>query len=803
MNSSSINTLRNYKTPKCIEMKGGEKPISINDFTSNIVCPYTCESFVSPKSGWSLVLIYHQNNGFKINEILNELHNVVGKSFFLPIAYTRNKFVDYFLIKNQNDALREMCKNKLQIQLKGWKLPIVVKIEVSAYAEGHIRPKKNVSMYLQRKIKETTSGILDLSRLSEEQEFVDMCFSLRNKGICRIFFDELNSIRSIKSNSEFRGLKLCNNSIGSLDEFQKLHNLKNIEILDLSGNEIMDANELVNLRSFNLKKLNIVGNCCNNYPNLEDKIQKFFPNLKQFNNKLLFNAEIAPNTECGNKEISNFSDGILVKSDNVNGLRNRIDNLIIENCWHQVILLHNKRFSEQEILDELSSNLLKDVHFYPCYYKRLDNRDEFFLCRNSNALKRLFRVGLKIQIPQNPFTIDVELRLNVAQYKEGEINWINKIKNALLLRIKNDILNLNNFPNDPTFSKMIVLMNSDATIDYVMQQAKIFNPNIKKINIEHCKIFSKSLDDNLYTFPKLKTLNIKHNSIKSLEGFKKSAYIEELYLDGNPICNQPLYEYIKHVCNHFTNLKYLDGRKLSKDNCMVSYQNYLISENLYTVAGTFVENFFNLWDSFERKTKLLNFYNENSIFTLTILYEFDESIVTMPFDKTYIRIQKIVKYSRNLLKISNMSQAGSNVYVGREKIRNVFGDFAASKHDFRVLTIDVPYFDKGEGIFLVVVTGIFEEFETSSDEIALPFSFMRSFIIKLINGNYVILNDKLVLTSPVKAQVDTLYERKKIASKSDVQELCCELLPNEREDHSLKIEMLNRLTKCSKNFCKK
>lgn len=786
-------------------MKGSDMSIIVNDSTVNVYTPLDCERFCAPQmNGFSLISVYHQGLPFTKSEIINGFYEAVQEAFFIPMAYTQDKYIDYFLVKNQNDAMRELVKNKLQIQVRDWKLPLLIKVEICVSKEGHIKPRKTFGTFVIRKVKENSAvGILELNEIQKEPEFVDMYVSLRNLGVSRMLFDEINSIRGIKSSSNFRAIKLCNNEMQSLEPFKRLFDFKNIEILDISNNNISDVNEFNNLTGMHLNEIIVNNNPCTNDPQFDQIVQKILPNLKTLNSKLIFSfTNLMGSIQNGNNEIPIVGDGTLIKSDNFMKFRNRIEKLVNEKYWTQITLFHNKRYTVQEIMKELSSNLLKEVHFYPCYLKRMDNHDEFYLYKNFDAIRILFLNGLKIQMPKNSFTINVHIRLNVAEYREGEVNWSSKISGVLKTRIKDDILDLNDFPRDPEFSKLTVLLNSSKTLDYVLTLAKRINPNITRINAENCNITNCKGFECLLSFSKLTALNLRNNSIKSLEDFNKCTLINEIYLDGNQICSKSSCDYIGHIRENFKEIVYVDGHRIYEQNSIVTHQNYLINKNAYVVVNAFVDYFFNLWDSFERsKVRLL--YTDSSVFTMSVNYEFDEKNSSMSFAQIYPRIQNHMKFQRNLLKLSDMNSVASKVHIGMNDIAMVFNDMSRTRHDFSTFTVDVPFFSEEQKKIGLIVSGLFEEFLYNTDDYSLPFSFTRSFLFDVIDGNFIIKNDQLLLRQPTAAQMAMLRSVHRVATKNDVKEQCRVLLPSDFENQALKLAVFQKLTECSKNYCKK
>jgi nuclear RNA export factor len=270
-------------------------------------------------------------------------------------------------------------------------------------------------------------------------------------------------------------------------------------------------------------------------------------------------------------------------------------------------------------------------------------------------------------------------------------------------------------------------------------------------------------------------------------------------LDGNPICNQSPVAYIESVCNNFPSLEWLDGCRVQKGNSLVTFQNYLVSIDVYTVVDEFLKHFFTLWDSFERP-QLKAMYKNNSIVTTCMNYEYNKERETLPFTEIYPRVQKFISFSRNLKKIMDLSKSFTNVFIGVDNINRLFNDLPKSRHDLTNCNIDVPYFDREKLQMVIVVSGFMEELTTEK-----PFllAFTRTFTIASKNCEFYITNDQMLFRSPTEMQREAHSKNFESAKYEDLVENCKELLPTEMEEKTLKLVMLQELTKCKKEFCLK
>lgn len=801
--------LSNFNSPHRIESSANDSPIILNQFCAKVFHPLNCDTFLQSNlasTAWHQVLIYTDTDLVNKEEIIEEIYKTIDGSLILPISYRREKNLDYFFVHGQDAAIKKLIEKKLQIQVKGYVLPILVKLNIAQYYEGNTRPTRSLLNIIKRKIL-AASGfkLLDFSCIQKEPELSEIYISFKNKAVFNMFLSQLNSMKEAKAN--IRALKFDENEIQSLEPFSKLYDFRSLRILSLSKNNVTDINELQYLKTLRLEELYVEDNFGFNQTKpllikYEKKIQETLTTLKKVNgvplSSAFMEATIGENS-TENEDILNVGDGISITQNNMISYRTRFDRDLKDNCWHLVTFIHHRRFNFQQIMNELVSNVLSKSYFYPCYLKHLSDRDEFFVYKNKEALKILFDSGLKVKMSRSSFTVDVHLRLNVAEHNGNEIFWVSKIIGAVTKRIRDNTLNLNGFPESADFQKIVVPMSS-PTLDFIVSQAKKLNLNIKRIDVEHCNITSCDGFQYIFTLPKLTTLNLRNNKISDLAGLKKNTMIKEIYLDGNEICNKSPMDYVAHISHYLPQLELIDDHKIQKEFHLINFQNYLVSREVYPIVAEFIRVYFELCDSFDR-LKLLEMYGEKAIFSMSIYYEHNQEHSNLSFGQIYPRVQALVKINRNLSKISNMNQYADNIFIGKD-IQKFFNIILRTKHKMSTFTIDVPMQDIKNKLLLITVGGVFEEIITESTGASLAYGFSRSFLIKSNDSEFKILNDQLLILSPSVAQLEAMKQHEVVQEK-DIMRECKDLMPNEAEENSLKLIMLQELTECTKEYCYK
>lgn len=509
----------------------------------------------------------------------------------------------------------------------------------------------------------------------------------------------------------------------------------------------------------------------------------------------------------GNDPIPQIEDGIPIRGDVRKGhdfshLKTIFSSYRNDSMWTQVMVHHGNAFTWEEILDEIIPSLNNNP-FFPCYYKRFDKHDEFYLYRNFDALSTMMMNNLEYDVPGKK-KLTLSFRMNAAKFNDGQVDWFRKIRYVLTKRIQNNILELNDFVNDPEFEKLTICMGLKSTLEFILENVKKQNSQIVRINA--CRNGIKNLDGlqglTLTYYGKLQTLDLRENKISDLAGVNLTSSIKELMLDGNPICEKfsSPREYIAIARKFFTELEWLDGYHLNQVLDLCTIQNYLVTRDAYTIAEEFVKTFFPIYDSFERH-RLLDIYDEKSLFTLSVHYEVDKNQLANQDSNIFHRIQKYTKLSRNISTTSDMTRASNNVMCGNTIIRKVFDELPKTNHDFTTFCIDVPQSDSR--MTIITVSGIYSESGGSLNESALLLGFVRTFILRPGNNNtYTISNDQVFIHNPSQTQKEkATVSNIKLDNQKNLEKMCVDLMPTEMEEKEMKLIMYRELTQLKVDEC--
>lgn len=465
-----------------------------------------------------------------------------------------------------------------------------------------------------------------------------------------------------------------------------------------------------------------------------------------------------------------------------------------DHFWTQVNIHHYNAFPQEQLIEDIVEKLVFNQAFFPCYYKRYNKRDEFYLCRNFDAITQLMMNDLEHEMVKR--NIDFTLQLDIAKFEYGQVDWFYKINYVLSKRIIANVLDISQFASDPEFTRIVVPMVSKFTLSFIIEHSKKQNNNITKIVAQNNGIKSLEGFQHLHMLTKLSTLDLRNNLISSLDGISQTSSVTELMLDGNPLCGlfDTTHAYVSDVCKKFPNLEWLDGHRVSLSLEMATLQNFIVVRDAYTISEEFVKTFFPIYDSFERD-RLLQIYERKAIFTLSSLYNIDR--IGGQSD-AFQRIQKYTRFSRNVKVIANMTQACDKVFVGVTNIKQVFSELPKSNHDFKSFCIDVPMFDP-QRMVIITVSGVFEEQAQTLNERSFMLGFTRSFVLVPSGDNsYSIANDQLFIHDPPFMAISTGIHP---TSDNNLENVYKDLKPTEFEEKKTKMILFQNLTELKKEEC--
>ncbi|XP_032683764.1 nuclear RNA export factor 1-like [Odontomachus brunneus] len=423
-----------------------------------------------------------------------------------------------------------------------------------------------------------------------------------------------------------------------------------------------------------------------------------------------------------------------------------------ESDWYKICIPFGHKYEKDYVLRNLLNYMAPEA-FIPITYKVMDNSAIFYVDdqKAANALANCDRKitmtdGFKLQIRVKPgfpqFEIDDKLK--------------ERLKQAMGKRYiaETNALDLSKFHQDVdlvadyfcALFRPVMLM---AVLDIVGEHI----PTLEALNLEGNKLhIIQGLGILNKKFPKLKILYIGDNKIREMHQIDvlKDLKLEELRLNGNPVCKKyksRQTDYVSDVRKRFPKLMRLDGTELPRPivfdvvdeaaKAPSSQRIFASSAKAHEVASRFLQQYFMIFDSDNRQS-LLNAYNEQACFSLTITY-------------THAKLNGYLTENRNLFRVNDTSKRMKLLKTGKLPVVSFLSEMPQTKHLLDSFTMDITL--PTPTMMFVTLTGYFQEVNSKEEPIRY---FNRTFIIIPEGAGYCICNEQLHISQPTDAQLKQL-----------------------------------------------
>lgn len=207
--------------------------------------------------------------------------------------------------------------------------------------------------------------------------------------------------------------------------------------------------------------------------------------------------------------------------------------------WHQVIVYHNGKFSQTDIIETLFEAISPN-EMIPCYYTPESATDSFFVRDCFDALEALFDKKLRVKTATGEF-LALTLRMRVCDIKETHMDPSKVIQSVVEKNydIMNQTLNLDRFENNELLQDILCRISVPRILSIILIYASRRYANmVHKLNLAynglktargmHPVIWMKNVVE-------LDLSNNKIEDIKQIESIPKKN-ITALTLEGNPMC---------------------------------------------------------------------------------------------------------------------------------------------------------------------------------------------------------------------------------------------------------------------------
>ncbi|XP_019647903.1 PREDICTED: nuclear RNA export factor 1-like isoform X2 [Branchiostoma belcheri] len=425
-----------------------------------------------------------------------------------------------------------------------------------------------------------------------------------------------------------------------------------------------------------------------------------------------------------------------------------------EDGWHKITVLQGKRNDKNWLLNTLQK--MCPVPFQPTEYRFDKNNVVFYVPDKATAdgltgisRKIKTREGIKLVVLSRPETPE-SIRLVNKTTMEAI-----KLCMAKRFDATTSALNLSNLFGDIELQAqdIRVALSRKMYMNSVIAIIKENVPVIEHLDMSNNRLFHLGdLADLVSVRKGVKYLNLSHNELKSeFELDKiKDWKLDELWLDGNPVCNhfKEQSAYISAVRKRFPKVARLDGHELPPPIAFDLESNTALPETKGSnfdnndmcrkIIMDFLEKYFIVYDSEDRQG-LLEAYHDQAYFSLCVF-----SPLNAPH---YQRksLQDFSRDSRNLLFVRDLSQRVKYLKHSRLNVVAFLNELPHTQHDPNSFVIDVGV--AMNSLMCFTVSGLFREVVSKSGGNPPIRSFSRVFTAVPAAQGLCIVNDMMTISA--------------------------------------------------------
>ncbi|XP_008586685.1 PREDICTED: nuclear RNA export factor 2-like [Galeopterus variegatus] len=430
--------------------------------------------------------------------------------------------------------------------------------------------------------------------------------------------------------------------------------------------------------------------------------------------------------------------------------------------WFKVTIPYGRNYDKTWLMNSIQSQC--SVHFSPVDFHYVKNRAQFFV-QDASTASALKDVSYKICGEKNQ-KICVFVSPSAVPYSV----W-NKLKPEQVEQLKltmnkrynvyQQALDLQKLRFDPDLvgHDIDIILNRRNCMAAALQIIERDFSELLSLNLRNNKLYRlDGLSDIIEKAPKVKILNLSKNELKSVWELDKlkGLKLEELWLDGNPLCRTfpDRSAYVSAIQDYFPKLLRLDGQDLYTPIIIDSdipelikpcTENYQGSETIKSLVLQFLEQYYFIYDSGDRKD-LLAAYHDEACFSLTI-----------PFNLKHPAPGSFCKYfkdDRNMKKVKDP-------YLRRQLLKHTKRDIVDSlsvlpktQHDLSSFMVDMCI--QTDTMLCFTVNGVFKEVEGKSKGSVRAFT--RIFItIPGSNSSLYITNDDLIVRNASPNEIQSSF----------------------------------------------
>uniref|UniRef100_A0A8B9VM75 Nuclear RNA export factor 1 n=1 Tax=Anas zonorhyncha TaxID=75864 RepID=A0A8B9VM75_9AVES len=302
--------------------------------------------------------------------------------------------------------------------------------------------------------------------------------------------------------------------------------------------------------------------------------------------------------------------------------------------WFKITIPYGKKYDKTWLLSSIQN--LCSVPFTPVEFHYDHNRAQFYV-EDATTASALKQVSRKITDRDNYKVVIIINSSAPPQSLQNELKpeEIEQLKLCMSKRYDGSqrALDLKSLRVDPDLvsQSIDVVLNQRSCMLVVLRIIEENIPELQSLNLSSNKLYR--LDDLAELAQKaagLKILDLSRNELKSERDLDKvkGLKLEELWLDGNPLCDafRDQATYVSSVRERFPKLLRLDGHELpppiafdveAPTTLPPCKGSYFGSDDLKALVLRFLQQYYSIYDSSDRQG-LLDAYHDGACCSLSI-----------------------------------------------------------------------------------------------------------------------------------------------------------------------------------------
>ncbi|XP_057256225.1 nuclear RNA export factor 1 [Pezoporus wallicus] len=416
--------------------------------------------------------------------------------------------------------------------------------------------------------------------------------------------------------------------------------------------------------------------------------------------------------------------------------------------WFKITIPYGKKYDKSWLLSSIQN--LCSVPFTPVEFHYDHNRAQFYV-EDATTASALKQVSRKITDRDNYKVVIVINASAPPQSLQNELKpeEVEQLKLCMSKRYDGSqrALDLKSLRGDPDLvaQSIDVVLNQRSCMLVVLRIIEDNIPELQSLNLSSNKLYR--LDDLSELAQKaagLKILDLSRNELKSERELDKvkGLKLEELWLDGNPLCDafRDQSSYISSVRERFPKLLRLDGHELpppiafdveAPTTLPPCKGSYFGSDDLKVLVLRFLQQYYSIYDSSDRQG-LLDAYHDGACCSLSIPFG--------PQNPPRNSLNEYFKDSRNVKKLKDPTMRFKLLKHTRLNVVAFLNELPKTQHDINSFMVDICA--QTNTLLCFAVHGIFKEVDGKSRDSVRAFT--RMFIaVPAGNTGLCIVNDEL------------------------------------------------------------